>query len=368
LLNVHALGDNWIEKVTGARQPEESDATPEDLQFLALVRGWETGTRQVRCKALLDIESDRKLQQALIRNQHRDILLIPQTWYPASATKFETNGWWYAPAEELWVKLCRGCATWCEEQEFTGSNVKCSACQLMWRDSKRTRYRRHGQRQKNRAPGNEPASSRENPTRADARHSKRKRPSVDYTEHSDESMDSADDQQDQKTWGLRLRAADPRYITHATDNDRGDVILPMHDIRKLLTIKHSAPEDMAQLWLTTADMGYALEEEEGEVSCPTDDRQGKQIHRHLAPAISRHVISMQDHSEPGQEGTQHEDSLSHWLAAERAHSRNPPQEKPHPPARLFCPTCCLPRRRSRPKAQPYPRWVQARRVYIHTCV
>jgi hypothetical protein len=78
----------------------------------------------------------------------------------------------------------------------------------------------------------------------------------------------------------------------------------MHDIRKLLTIKHSASEDMAQLWLTTADMGYALEEEEGEVSCPTDDRQGKQIHRHLAPAISRYVISMQDHSEPGQEGAQ----------------------------------------------------------------
>ena len=47
----------------------------------------------------------------------------------------------------------------------------------------------------------------------------------------------------------------------------------MHDIRKLLTIKHSAPEDMAQLWLTTADTGYALEEEEGEVSCATDDRQ-----------------------------------------------------------------------------------------------
>ena len=83
----------------------------------------------------------------------------------------------------------------------------------------------------------------------------------------------------------------------------------MHDIRKLLTIKHNASEDMAQLWLTTADMGYALEEEEGEVSCPTDDRQGKQIHRHLAPAISRYVISMQDHSEPGQKGTQHEDSL-----------------------------------------------------------
>ena len=76
-------------------------------------------------------------------------------------------------------------------------------------------------------------------------------------------MDSVDDQQDQRTRGLRLRAADPRYITHAADYDRGDVILPMHDIRKLLTIKHSASEDMAQLWLTTADMGYALEEEEG---------------------------------------------------------------------------------------------------------
>ena len=74
-----------------------------------------------------------------------------------------------------------------------------------------------------------------------------------------------------------MNAADPRYITHATDNDRGDVILPIHDVRKLLTMQHKAPEETAQLWLTTADVGYALEEEEGEVSCPTDDRQGKQI-------------------------------------------------------------------------------------------
>ena len=55
-MNVHALGDNWIEKVTRVRQPEESDAISEDLQFLALVRGWETITRQARCRALLDIE------------------------------------------------------------------------------------------------------------------------------------------------------------------------------------------------------------------------------------------------------------------------------------------------------------------------
>ena len=108
----------------------------------------------------------------------RDILLIPQTWYPASATKFETKGWWYAPAEELRVKLCRGCATWCEDREFTGSNARCAMCQPMWRDSKRTRYRRHSQRQKSQAPDNEPASSCENPTRVTARYSKRKRPSV----------------------------------------------------------------------------------------------------------------------------------------------------------------------------------------------
>ena len=163
---------------------------------------------QVRCKALLDIESDHKLQQALLRNQYRDILLIPQPWYPASATKFKTKGWWYAPAEELRVKLCRGCATWCEDREFTGSNARCAVCQPKWRDSKRTRYRRHSQRQKSQAPDNEPASSCENPTRVTARYSKRKRPSVVYAECSDESMDSADDQQDQVTWGLRLRAAE----------------------------------------------------------------------------------------------------------------------------------------------------------------
>ena len=123
--------------------------------------------------------------------------------------------------------------------------------------------------------------------------SKRKRSSVDYAECS-ESTDSADEQKDQVTVGLRLRAADPRYFTHAADRDRGDVILPMSNIRKLLTVKREAPEDSAQLWLSTADMGYALDAEDGEISCPKDDRQGKQIYRYLAPAISRYAVSLQD--------------------------------------------------------------------------
>ena len=111
------------------------------------------------------------------------------------------------------------------------------------------------------------------------------------------------------TLGLRLRAADPRYFAHAADHDRGDVILPMLNIRKLLTVKSEAPEDSAQLWLSTADMGYALDAEDGEILCPKDDRQGKQIYRYLAPAISRYTVSLQDHSEPNQEMTRHEDIL-----------------------------------------------------------
>ena len=122
-----------------------------------------------------------------------------------------------------------------------------------------------------------------------------------------ESTDSLDEQQDQVTVGLRLCAADPRYFTRAADHDRGDVILPMSDIRKLLTVKNEAPEDSAQLWLSTADMGYALDAEDGEITCPKDDRQGKQIYRYLAPAISRYAVSLQDHSQPNQEMTRHED-------------------------------------------------------------
>lgn len=53
-----------------------------------------------------------------------------------------------------------------------------------------------------------------------ARYSKRRRIPVVYDERSDDSTDSTDEQEEQAVPGLRLRAADPGYITHEADCDR----------------------------------------------------------------------------------------------------------------------------------------------------
>ncbi|MGA0409166.1 MAG: hypothetical protein ACO3PR_13850, partial [Limisphaerales bacterium] len=241
----------------------------------------------------------------MLSDHHKDILLIPQEWYPDQPAKFETPGWWYTPTEGVRVKRCRGCDTWCEVQEFVDFSEWCIICQPGQKGKKRMCHRSQGQRSKN----GDRRSRRAESTWAGARRSERETLPVNYAEGSDEDMDQSDEQQCPATLGLRLRATDPRYITHATDRDRGDVILPMHDIKKLLTVKNEASERLASLWLSTADMGYALEAEDGEISCLQDDRQGKQTYRYLAPAISRYAISLQNRSESGQGITQQEDSI-----------------------------------------------------------
>lgn len=50
-----------------------------------------------------------------------------------------------------------------------------------------------------------------------ARYSKRRRIPVVYDERSDDSTDSTDEQEEQAVPGLRLRAADPGYITHEAE-------------------------------------------------------------------------------------------------------------------------------------------------------
>ena len=109
------------------------------------------------------------------------------------------------------------------------------------------------------------------------------------------SEDENDDEQDDKEGrfkahdGLRLRAADPRYITHSSDYDRGDILVPMRTIRELLQRKADAEAQPAQIWLTTAEMGYSLREDEHIIVCPKDDQEGKLEDRYLAPAISQYI-------------------------------------------------------------------------------
>jgi hypothetical protein len=51
-------------------------------------------------------------------------------------------------------------------------------------------------------------------------------------------------------------------------------------------------EKVAKIWLTTAEMGFSLTNEEHIVVCPKDIRQGTISDRYLAPAITKFAIKV----------------------------------------------------------------------------
>jgi hypothetical protein len=150
-LNLHALGEQWIGEVSDVdivQNPQEDSHEGDQLIFKAHIRGWETDVRQIRCQSLKG-KSDLALRQALLKPGWKDILLIPQHWYPADSPKFETEGWWYAPAEEVLGRTCKSCRTFYEIENSTGakrsrkSNVRCPQVSVRERSSKSNRRARY---------------------------------------------------------------------------------------------------------------------------------------------------------------------------------------------------------------------------------
>jgi hypothetical protein len=78
--------------------------------------------------------AEHHLRKALLDTQWKDILLVPQTWYPAHTPKYETEGWWYAPAEEVLGRTCKTCKTFCELTDCKGTkrrrtgSMHCTKC------------------------------------------------------------------------------------------------------------------------------------------------------------------------------------------------------------------------------------------------
>jgi hypothetical protein len=122
-LNIHALGDQWIEEVTDVeivQTPQEECLEREHLKFKTHIQGGETETRKERCQQLLD-KSDYNLRRALLRPLWKDILLIPKAWCPEHKPKYETQGWWYATSEEVLGRVCKSCSVLHELAESAGS-------------------------------------------------------------------------------------------------------------------------------------------------------------------------------------------------------------------------------------------------------
>jgi hypothetical protein len=116
--------------------PPEECIEGEHLKFKAHIRGWwKTMTRKGRCKNLL-AKADHNLRKALLSTQWKDVLVVPQEWYPEHTPRYETKGWWYVPAEAVLGRTCKSCNAFCERADFAGTkrqrtvSVICYKCKF----------------------------------------------------------------------------------------------------------------------------------------------------------------------------------------------------------------------------------------------
>ena len=78
-LNLHALGEQWIEEVTDVdivRTTLEDCLEGKHLKFKAHIPGWKTMTRERRCQSLL-AKTEYNLRKALLSAPWKDILRVP---------------------------------------------------------------------------------------------------------------------------------------------------------------------------------------------------------------------------------------------------------------------------------------------------
>jgi hypothetical protein len=205
--------------------------------------------RRTHCQYLKE-KSDLALRQALLKPEWKDILLIQQSWYPEESPKFETAGWWYAPAEEVLGRTCKSCRTFYEIENSAGakrsrrSNVRCPKCQ-----SEKDQAKAPGERGKQKNVQRKKAArtlDANNPRRSERM---RRQERVYYHGSSSESdrLDSDDDHEYYAGpyYGIRMRAADPWYITEGNDINRGDVLLTIAQVRQLIDLKANSAEEIA---------------------------------------------------------------------------------------------------------------------------
>ena len=217
----------------------------EHLKFKAHIRGWKAGTRERRCQHLLK-KPDHNLRKALLNATWKDILLVPHAWYPDHTPKYETKGWWYVPAEEVLGRTCKSCNAFRALADFTGNKRKKTVPGICFR-CKSEDYRastRRGSGSSKIGPRKRIALISEGSTlRRSARAQGLERVNYHECVESETRSDSDDDRSDEQlSYGLKLRAADPRYITRGDDKDRGDMLLTLVQVRELILEKQPSEE------------------------------------------------------------------------------------------------------------------------------
>jgi hypothetical protein len=242
-----------------------------NIQFQVRVKGWSDLQQQNRAKTLLTL-SDEKMTKSLQR--HRDILLIPRSWWPHLNNTLEQDepGWWYTVSKEMGYQGCNSCRNRIGKDHQDAE--RCPTCPA------KVKKRRKSGSKKNQGKIQKelPEQTRNRPRRSEHR--------PNYTEPPNERMDSdseeaSDNDSGDMQIGYLCISADPRRVGVGGGEP---MILNPKELRKDLTLQQTM-EDQT-IWMTSTQTGFPLQRETDEVTNSTDTQMGRHTARYLHPVIS----------------------------------------------------------------------------------
>ena len=102
-------------------------------------------------------------------------------------------------------------------------------------------------------------------------------------------MDEEDSSGPDRIRGLRCITADPRYAGRGDDPSGGDITVDIPGLRYLLDQGIQLPQAEMEVWLTSAQMGFAVQQQEDELVDHWDEARGGTTRRCLAPKISEFI-------------------------------------------------------------------------------
>ena len=112
-VNMHRLGESFVEKVTDVRRRVTVDgkvtAPGESMEFLALIQGWQSEARRERRERLLKL-NDIGLRIALEHATVKDVFFIPEVHFAEKKPMLaDDDGWWYQVRSVIWCRTCGKC-------------------------------------------------------------------------------------------------------------------------------------------------------------------------------------------------------------------------------------------------------------------
>ena len=247
-INMHKLGENFVKEVTDVRwsgTDTKRTQQGDQLQFQGVVKALPSKTLEAAAEW-----TEARLVKEMVKiagTENADqLLLLSKELFPGHDEPLNGEaGWWYAPKEQVCYRKCKRClsAKLTEDYNLTRtgqSRAECKSCE-------------------------EETAGRRN-----------KR---DQTAHPNGI----------RLNGLLFRNADPRYAGLEDDPSGGDVVLTAEQVRGCLRQMREMTEANKRLWLTTREMGFALEREDNEVEEARDRKDGKRTARKLAPRASEFI-------------------------------------------------------------------------------